>query len=204
MSSALWSFEVDHTAPETYLADEVLLRETVKGGLSPGTVRSALKAHLGERPVTLDLITPDGKGVYERAVYVGDILLFNWLPIFSARAHELLLTEGCKAEEFLDCRLRVLGQASFQIHVPLQSYDVIDLARSVAMHTVPHDPPIPVHFVSAHLKSSIPALPPCFRVPAPGHPQVLAELFAQDSLHTAWSVAGFTGAKFRRLSHGAA
>ena len=204
MSVALWSLEVDHTAPATYLADEVLLRETVKGGLSPATVRSALAAFSAVCPLTLDLVKPDGKGLYEHAVPVGDLLLFNWLPVFSKRAYDLLLAEGCNAEEFIDCRLRVLGSTQFKVHVPRQSYDVLDFARSVAMHSVPLNPPIPFHFVSAHLKPTSRALPPCFRVPAPGHPQVLAELFAQDALHSAWSTAGFRGATFRPLSHGAA
>jgi hypothetical protein len=204
MSTALWSFEADHTAPATYLADEVLLRETTKGGLSPATVRKALAANSGEHPLTLELVKPDGKTLFEHAVPVGDMLLFNWLPVFSKRAYHLLLAEGCAAEEFIDCHLRVLGNTPFKAHLPLQSYDVLDFASSVALHSVPLAPPIPFHFVSAHLKASIQALPPCFRVSAPGHPQVLAELFAQDALRSAWSRAGFSGATFRRLSLGAA
>jgi hypothetical protein len=132
------------------------------------------------------------------------MLVFNWLPVFSERAYNLLLAEGCNAEEFIDCRLRVLGDTPFRVHIPLQSYDAIDFARSVAMHSLPLDPPIPFHLVSAHLKSGTPALPPCFRVPAPGHSQVLAELFALDALHSAWSAAELKGATFRRLSHSAA
>jgi len=204
MSAALWSLEVDHTAPATYLADEVLLRETLKGGLSPATVRSALAACSTGSTLTLDLVKPDGKGLYEHAVSVGDMLLFNWLPVFSERAYDLLIAEGCDAEEFIDCRLRVLGNTHFKVHIPLQSYDVLDFARCVAMGSVPLTPPIPFHFVSAHLKPSSRALPPCFRVPAPGHPQVLAELFARDALHSAWSTAGYRGATFRPLSYGAA
>ncbi len=204
MPSALWSLEVDHTAPATYLADEALLRETLKDGLSPATVRRALATSLSGRPLVLELVKPDGVGLLEHAVPVGDMLLFNWLPLFSRRAYDLLVAEGCGAEEFIDCRLRVLGNTQFKVHIPLLSYDVLDFARSVAMHSVALNPPIPFHFVSAHLRPSGLALPPCFRVPAPGHPQVLAELFALDQLHSAWSQAGFVGATFRRLSHGAA
>jgi hypothetical protein len=204
MSPTLWSLEVDHTAPATYLADEVLLRETLKDGLSPATVRGALAAFSAGCPFTLELVKPDGKGLLEYAVPVGDMLLFNWLPVFSKRAYDLLLAEGCHAEEFIDCQIRVLGKTQFKVHIPLQSYDVLDSARSVAMHSVPLNPPIPFHFVNAHLKPSSRALPPCFRVPAPGHPQVLFELFAKDALQSAWSTAGFSGATFRPLSHGAA
>jgi hypothetical protein len=204
MSAPLWSLEVDHTAPATYLADETLLRETVKDGLSPATVRNALAASSTGHPLTLDLVKPDGVGILEHAVPVGDMLLFNWLPIFSERAYDLLLAEGCSGDEFIDCRLRVLGNAQFKVHIPVHSYDVLDFARSVALHSVALNPPIPFHFVSAYLKSSNLALPPCFRVPAPGHPQVLAELFAQDALRSAWLAAGFLGATFRPLSRGAA
>jgi hypothetical protein len=204
MSAALWSLEVDHTAPATYLADEELLRETTKSGLSPSVVRSALAAHLDKDPVTLELVAPDRRSLPEQSVPVGDMLLFNWLPVFSEPAYRLLLAEGCRAEEFVDCRLRVLGNTRFKVHVPLESYDVIDFARSVALHAIPLDPPIPFHFVGAYLKAAVPNLPPCFRVPAPGHPQVLAELFAQDKLREAWSVAGLKGATFRRLAYSAA
>jgi len=204
MFSSLWSFEVNHTAPATYLADEVLLRETTKAGLSPSVVREAIAARLAWAPLTLELVEPDGTSLIEQSVPVGDMLLFNWLPIFSERAYELLLAEGCEASVFIDCRLRVLCDTPFKAHVPLQSYDVIDFARSIALHTVPLDPPIPFHFVSAHIKDTKSQLPPCFRVPAPGHPQVLTELFAQDKLREAWSVAGLKGATFRRLAHSAA
>jgi hypothetical protein len=204
MSSALWSLEVDHTAPATYLADEVLLRETSKAGLSPSVVRNALAAHLDKDPFTLELVAPDGRSLLEQSGPVGDMLLFNWLPVFSERAYRLLLAEGCRAEAVSDCRLRVLENTPFKVHVPLESYDVIDFARSVALHSIPLDPPIPFHFVSAYLKAAMPNLPPCFRVPAPGHPQVLTELFAQDKLREAWSVAGLKGAAFRRLAHSAA
>ena len=204
MSSALWSFEVDHSVPATYLADEALLRETVRGGMSPVVVRTALAERPAGHPLTLDLVQPDGKALYEQAVPAGDVLLFNWLPVFSDRAYRLLLAAGCNDDEFVDCRLRVLGDIRFKVHVPLRSYDVIDLARSVAMHSLPLNPPIPLHFVSAYLKPGTHALPPCFRVPAPGHPQVLAELFAQDALHLAWSAAALKGATFRRLAHSAA
>lgn len=201
MSSALWALEVDHTAPATYLADEALLRETSKGGLSPLVVRNALAAYRDKDTFTLELVAPDGTSLLDHSVPVGDMLLFNWLPVFSERAYRLLRDEGCKAEEFIDCRLRVLGNTPFKVHVPLQSYDVIDFARSVALHSIPVDPPIPFHFVSAYLKAALPNLPPCFRVPAPGHPQVLKELFAQDKLRESWSVAGLSGATFRRLAH---
>jgi len=204
MSSTLWSLEVDHSAPATYLADEALRREASKAGLSPSVVRSALAADRAQGPFTLELVAPNGTSLYEQSVPVGDMLLFNWLPIFSERAYQLLIDEGCDADEFIDCRLRVLGNTPFKIHVPVQSYDVIDFTRSVALHALPLDPPIPFHFVSAYLKAVTPNLPPCFRVPAPGHPQVLSELFAQDNLREAWSVAGLKGAFFRCLAHGAA
>ena len=204
MSSALWSFEVDHTGPATYLADEVLLRDTVKHGLSPAAIRTALAKSYAAHPLTLELVRPDGRTLYDHSVSVGDMLLFNWLPVFSERAFGLLLAEGCKDEEFIDCRLRVLGNIPFKVHVPLQSYDVIDFARSVAMHSIPLDPSVPFHFISAYLKQGKERLPPCFRVPAPSHPQVLSELFALDSLRTAWARSGFMGASFRRLAHSAA
>ena len=146
----------------------------------------------------LEALTPVG---ITRSISVGDMLLFNWLPVFSERAYHLLLDKGCQDEEFVDCQLRVLGESAFKLHVPLQSYDVIDFARSVATQEIPLRPPIPFHFVSAHLKPGRVRLPPCFRVPAPGHPQVLSELFALDALRTAWLSSGFKGANFRRLAH---
>nr|WP_316643375.1 hypothetical protein [uncultured Roseateles sp.] len=203
MTAALWSFEVDHTAPATYLADEILLREILKGGLSPAAVRQSLSEHAAKCPLTLDLVRPDGRALYDQAVPVGDMLLFNWLPVFSERAHQLLLAAGCAAEEFLDCRLRVLSNTPFKVHIPLKSYDAIDFARSAALHSIPLNPPIPFHFVSVYLKPGTWVLPPCFRVPAPGHPQVLAELFSQDALQVAWSGAALKGATFRRLAYSA-
>jgi hypothetical protein len=97
----------------------------------------------------------------------------------------------------------VLGSRSFKAHVPLVSHDVIDFPCSIAIHTIPLEPPVPFHFVSVKLKPSRTRLPPCFRVPAPGHPQVLGELFALESLRAAWQSAGLQGAHFRRLAHGA-
>jgi len=204
MPAALWSFEVDHTSPATYLADEALLRESLLGGLSPSTVRAAIEARCRSTPLTLDLVAPDGVTLYEQAVPVGDMLLFNWLPVFSQRAHDLLLSEGCRRDEFVDCRLRVLAGIPFKLHLPLQAFAVIDFARSVALHTIALNPPIPYHFVAAYLKDDATQLPPCFRVPAPGHPQVLSELFALSRLRTAWLAAGLRGASFRQLAHGAA
>jgi len=204
MSSSLWALEVDHTAPATYLADGALLREISKAGLSPMGVRNALAPYLAKDPFTLELVAPNGSSLLEQSVPVGDMLLFNWLPVFSERAYRLLCAEGCNSEEFIDCRLRVLESTPFKVHAPLQSYDVIDFASSVSLHSIPIDPPIPFHFVSVSLKGITQNLPPCFRVPAPGHPQVLNELFAQDKLREAWSVAGLNGATFRSLAHSTA
>ena len=204
MSAALWSLEVDHTYPPTYLADEALLKASILGGLSPSTVRSAIAEHCRSSPLTLDLVAPDGFSLHKQAVPVGDMLLFNWLPVFSQRAYELLLSQGCTCKEFIDCRIRVLHETPFKLHVPLEAFSVIDFSRSVALHTIALSPPIPFHFVAAYLNDDAAHLPPCFRVPAPGHPQVLSELFALDRLRVAWEAAGLRGATFRRLAHGAA
>lgn len=204
MLSPLWSFEIDHIAPATYLANEVLLREMNRGGLNSHIVRSAIKAQLGDALLTLELVKPNGVELYENSIAVGDMLLFNWLPIFSYRAYQVLLETGCDQAEFIECRLRVLGETPFWFHAPLQSYDVIDFSRSVALHSISLDPPIPFHFVSACLKEEYSSLPPCFRVPAPGHPQVLSELFTLSVLRKAWTAAGLKGASFRQLAQNAA
>ena len=203
MSEPLWSLEVAETTPGTYLADEKLLAATLQGGLSSATVRTAIAQSLGSAPLTLELIRTDGKGLHDKAVAVGDILLFNWMPVFSESAYELLLSEGCSEAEFLDCRFRVLGSRSFKAHIPLLNYDVIDFPCSIAMHSIPLKPPIPFRFVSVKLKPTPMKLPPCFRVQAPGHLQVLSELFALESFRAAWLSAGLQGAHFRRLAHGA-
>ena len=203
MSEPLWSLEVEQTVPGTYLADEKLLAATLQGGLSPVTVREVIAQSLGSAPLTLELIRPDGKSLYETAIPVGDILLFNWMPVFSESAYDLLLSQGCSDAEFLDCRFRVLGSRSFKAHIPLLNYDVIDFPCSIAMHSIPLEPPIPFHFVSVKLKPTSTKLPPCFRVPAPGHPQVLGELFALESFRAAWQSSGLQGARFRPLAHGA-
>jgi len=138
MSAALWSFEVDHSAPATYLADGALLRETTAQGLSPSTVRSAIEVRSADATLNLELIMPDGSGLYDAApAALGDMLLFHWLPIFSDAAYRLLLREGCAADEFIECRFRVQSDVPYKLHVPLIAHEVIDFARSVALHSIP-------------------------------------------------------------------
>lgn len=201
MTVPLWSLEVDHSAPATCLTDDGLLQETLRGGLSPSVVRKAFADRLQSSPVVLELIQSDGKTFIESDVPVGDMLIFNWFPVFSMAAYRLLLEEGCKPDEFINVRFRALGEQEFKAHLPLASYDAIDLHSSIATQTIPLDPPIPFHFVHVKLKPDGQKLPPCFRVPAPGHPQVLAELFALDTLRRKWLEASLQGATFRRLAY---
>ena len=200
MTASLWALDVVESVPGIYLADEKLLAAIITEGLSPATARKAIAEALGDGPVTLELIRSDYKIFHEKIESVGDILVFNWMPVFSEAAYDLLISEGCAESEFIDCRFRALGDRQFKIHVPLVQYDVIDFQNSIAKFSIPLEPPIPFHFMSVKLKPDRPALPPCFRVSAPGQPQVLSELFALDSLRAAWECAGPQRAFFRPLT----
>ena len=53
-----------------------------------------MRSRLRTRFLTLELIRLDGKSLHDKAVPVGDILQFGWIPVFSESAHKLLVSEG--------------------------------------------------------------------------------------------------------------
>ncbi|MDR7335517.1 hypothetical protein [Roseateles asaccharophilus] len=195
--TSLWAIEPAGGVPQVHLVDESLLNAIASNGISPSTARQALLA-LPEI-ASFELVAPDGLSLHQAAVPVGDWLQYSWFPIVSQRAFDLLVKLGCSEDEFIDVRVRVLGDEPFKAHLPLKSYDVLDWSTLVARHSIPLQPPIPFYIESVSSVAGVALAPPCFRVQARGHLQVLGEVFAQEHLRAAWQVGQFEGVVLRSL-----
>lgn len=190
-------FAIETSESSTILAlDDPYLRDRLPyGGTSPRYVRECLR-ELG-RGASFSISINDfemANGVHEFT----DYMLWNWIPIFSKRGLEILLRAGSSTEEFVPCTVGVEKSQAF-MHLPSQSYDVIDLSRSSFQVVMKSNPPIYLHAIKVIMKESVPAMPGCFRVPLPQSEQVIPDIFVTGSLVQIWESEHLTGACFRSL-----
>jgi hypothetical protein len=170
--------------------------ESLKHGIDPRALR-AMPAMRANPP--MQLMDMMGRAVACASSEAPDVLFFGWVPVFSERARDLGIKLGNSDDDFMPCTLERVD-ARFYMHLPALSYDIVDIPKSTFAGWIPGTPPLPVGMQAAHLLPNIPTLPPYFRAPIPGDPQVLGELFVTDDLMKEWKRAKFRGGGFRRLA----
>ena len=196
----LWDLKISSSASVSAMfADEEFWLRGQMRGINPNAVRATLAAVPGA-PVFMKLVDVDGNQVDFSADNVPDIVFWTWLPIFSERAKQLFLAHGANEADFWLCEFEKIRSAQFYLHVPTESYDILDMEHSKFRMIIPMDPPLPHLLELAKLRPDIPDLPPCFRVAIPGHLQVLSELVVTDELKVDWEKTGLSGGEFRRLT----
>jgi hypothetical protein len=132
---------------------------------------------------------------------MSDFLVWAWVPIFSGRAKLVAIQHGCKDDEFLECRCHSNLEYAFFLHLPIKSYDIVDVDNSTFLMKFPGTPPLP-HMIQVLKTKPLPPepLPACFRTSIPYHDQVFSELFAIDDFKLAWEQSEFKGVTFRQLT----
>jgi hypothetical protein len=155
--------------------------------------------------IEFKLISNGGTLIEAKCPIMSDFLSWSWgVPIFSGRAKLLAIRHGCKDDEFLECRFQSNPEDVFFLHLPVKSYDIVDVAKStflVNFSAPPGMPPRPHGIQTLKTKPLSPEpLPACFRASVPGHHgQVFSELFAINNFKLAWEQSRFMGVSFRQL-----
>jgi len=194
-----WSLESNYSAFDVYLPDKRLLSESHRDGVNPITVRKILWENTRQFP-EFQLIADDGDSLLAERQILSDLLFWSWVPIVSERARRLLVSMGCGEDSFIACKISTNPDEKFCLHLPQESYDVVDVERSRFLMTIPGDPPIPFRILSLALKATPnQGLPACFRATIPGHNQVFGELIVNNDLKKVWEEQELEGAQFRRL-----
>jgi hypothetical protein len=199
----IWEIQGQDGTFGVYLADDAVSDAAHAGGLNPTVARDAFKAG-NLNVVRFFLVEPDsGKEIEAERQIISDFLIWSWVPIFSDRAKTLACELGCQIDEFWACSFQSNPGERFFLHLPKQSHDIVDVANSTFLMTIPGPagvPPLP-HIIQILRTKQLPAsLPACFRASIPGHQQVFSELFASDEFKIAWEGQKYTGADFRRLA----
>jgi hypothetical protein len=190
-------YAIEPSEFSTILAlDDAYLRDALpSGGTSPTYVKECLR-ELGKEASFSTSINDFEmtNGLHECT----DYMLWNWIPIFSQRGLDVLLRAGSSRKEFIPCTVGVENSQAF-MHLPNESYDVIDLSRSTFQVVMEGNPPIYLHATKVFVKEPVLAVPGCFRVPLPKSEQVIPDIFVNASLARMWESEELTGAYFRSL-----
>ena len=152
------------------------------------------------KPVDMQVARPSAATVEREHQEIPDLVIWSWITIFSNRAASTAIELGCEAEEFWPCQFRSNPDERFFFHLPVKTFDIIDIDKSTYRHFLPVEPPIPVFIEQLMLRQSSDHLPPCFRIEIPRTGQVFSELVVREDFKVAWEEKAFRGAEFRRLS----
>lgn len=194
----LWDLRVAETGGSAYLSDRVLSRATGGGGVDPNFVRQSF-FRAGTKVVEFEVIDPSGDALETIPRPLHDYMIWGWIPIFSARAMDLIVSLGGSQDDFWPCRFRLHPQEDFGLFLPLKCHDIVDIDKSTFLGVIPATPPIPINITNLVIKYIPDPMPPCFRACVPGHSQVFGELFVSDLFKIAWERQGLIGAKFCQL-----
>lgn len=192
-----WALHTDENVPGVLMERATLTDAAHRAGISTVAMRRALHGGNGKAP-RFQLTDADGAHILEQRPAMPDLLAWSWVPIVSARARHLMLELGSAADDFLPCRFAIAAADSYFLHLPLHAEDIVDVARSSFLLTLPADPPLPFHLQSLALRQ--PPTSACFRARVPGHAQLFGELFVNDAFRDAWRQQQLRGAAFRLLT----
>jgi hypothetical protein len=157
-----------------FMPDGDLMKKASLCGISPVDVREVFRA-AGADPVELQLVKSSGTEVETERQIISDYLVWSWAPIFSERAASLAIELGCEPDEFWACRFQTNPGEAFFFHLPIRSFDVVDVENSTFLMTLPGDPPFSM-FIDRLVTKLLPdQLPPCFRVKMPRTRQTFSE-----------------------------
>jgi hypothetical protein len=195
----LWEMRREEGALIGYVPDEKLSVAITRCGIEPAAVRNALSV-ANANTVDMQLAKPSAATVQTERQVIPDVVFWSWIAIFSDRAVSTALEFGCEPDEFWPCRFQSNPEQKFFFHLPMKSFDIVDIEKSTFRQILPIDPPIPM-FIEMLVTKELPKdLPPCFRADLPRTNLVFSELFACEDFKLSWDHKGFSGAKFRRLS----
>lgn len=195
-----WVMERQEGTLDVFLPSEAVTRQSSADGINPSTVRKALLDGFGNSGVVFQLVGRDGGITADPLAQPTDILFWSWVPIFSDKACKLILELGGSQADFVRCEFASRPGDIFFLHLPIHSFDVVDLTTSQFTMMIPMQPPLP-HGIRALGMRNVPdKLPPCFRLAVRGHNQVFGDLVVSGVLRAAWNAALLTGAVFRKVA----
>lgn len=195
-----WVMDRQEGTLDVFLPQEEMTRQSSSDGINPATVRKALLGVGGGEPVVFQLVGRDGEITDDQSMRPTDLLFWSWVPIFSDRAHKLILELGVSQADFVCCKFASASGDNFFLHLPLQAFDIVDATASQFTMMIPMQPPIPYGIRALCMRGVPDALPPCLRMSVPGHNQVFSELLVSDALRAAWNAERLSGAVFRQVA----
>jgi hypothetical protein len=192
--------ERSDSSRDLYLADNGVTRATQVNGINPSTVRKVFDDIFGNGQASLDLVTVGSASAELTGLMLPDLLYWSWVPAFSKRAHDLMLDLGAIPSDFSHCQIGSHPDSYCFLHLPLRSYNTMDIAHSRFKFAIPTEPPIPYGLQQLTMTVGTKSMPHCFRLEIPGTTQVLGELLVSEEFQTQWVNRQLTGAEFRCVS----
>lgn len=195
-----YALERGNASRDLYLSDEGATRATQVNGISPATVRAVFDEVFGNGPACLDLVTVGGTSVDLIDLELPDLFYWSWVPAFSERAQRLMLELGAAPSDFSHCQIGPAPDRYCFLHLPLKTYDMMDIVHSRFKFSIPTKPPIPHGLQQLTMKCGAEPMPHCFRLEIPGTTQVLGELVVSEEFRARWVSNQLVGAEFRCVS----
>ena len=195
----IWEITAQEGSLIGYLPDKLLSKALILCG-SPAAERKALHT-AGASVVQMQVAKPTAATVEKNRQSIPDFLI-SWagMATFSQRAASAAIRYGCESEEFWPCRFQSNPDEEFFLHLPVKTFDIVDVDKTTFKQILPLNPPLPMFIENLVTKTLPEHLPPFFRAERPGTDQVFSELFVRDDFKLAWQRNAFSGADFRLLS----
>jgi len=193
-----WAIKSTEGGLDVYLpSDEAKAAD----GISPDSVRRNFLNVFRDRPVFLQFANGDRIIEFDEKVsQPADMLTWNWVRIFSRRAHEMMVQIGVGTGDFVACVFDHQDVGEYFMYLPLKTCDVVDVDASSFSMFIPLKPPLPFGIKRLVFKGLKDSLPNCFLALVPGHQQVFNDVIVSDLFCAEWASRGLTGARFQRLT----
>lgn len=194
-----WEISCNEDAMVGFVPDKSLSQNMVRANINPVAVRNVFD-YAKQRPVDMQISRPLSDKRETNRQEIQDLLNWGWIKIFSKRATETAIELGCMDHDFWPCRFQTNPEEEFFFHLPINNFDIVDVANSVFRTFIPLTPPIPVFIEKLMVKEPLPNLPPLFKSQIPGTAVFFPELFSLENFKISWEKKGFRGAEFRPLT----
>jgi len=198
----LWSIERQEGSLGVYMPNSDVTIKLSDTGISCSAVRGILTRCFNNRPIEFNLVTPGGRLSTRHRLQAPDFLMWSWIPIFSRRAVDLMFALGSRKADFMACEFVHTTSKTACMHLPILSFDIVDLQRSQFSMIIPTSPPLPIGIRKLAIRntSDEEQAGHCFRLEVPGHSQSFSEIVVSSRFASEWKAACFTGAEFRKLT----
>ncbi len=191
-----WALESDPSIT-VVIKSRITVEAIVRQGINSTAIREVLKT-FEPSEFSLSLYDAVNQSFLESYSDAVDIISWSWVPIFSARAVELIMTFGGMEDDFIKCNIQGLSGQDFFLYLPKCSLNIVDFDKSAFLAWIPGEAPIPFRLEKLVTIGDPELLPHLLRAKSVNN-EDLVELLISNEFKLSWESSGLINAIFRDL-----